>query len=101
MAERDGSGPSAFLPRALHTVSVADLRIVDLDGAALEVLGLSLDDVTDLDDLSIPQAIGEAARFLGFQGIRAPSATGLGHAIVAFESRLEADQLTLVQTEIL
>ncbi len=43
-------------------------------------------DVAD-DDWTACQAVGHAAWFLGLDGVLAPSASGRGHVLAAFETR--------------
>ncbi|HUP69476.1 MAG TPA: RES domain-containing protein [Acidimicrobiales bacterium] len=94
-AERGGFPLRALLRRGreLHTMDVQKL-LLDLRSAeALDHVGLTLDDVED-DDWGACQAIGEAAHFLAMAGVAAPSATGVGFVIAAFEDRVKAGQLT-------
>lgn len=71
----------------LHTVDVNALPVLDLrSAAARDEVGLTLDDIED-DDWTACQAVGEAAWFLGFSGLIAPSASGHGHVLAAFEVR--------------
>jgi RES domain-containing protein len=98
MAEGQGGGPASFLPRDVHEVSVTALRALDLTSPdMLRVAGLSPGNLSEAD-WSACQAVGEAAHFLGFQGVIAPSATGLGQVIAVFEDRVTADQLQLLGT---
>jgi RES domain-containing protein len=100
MADGQGRGPTSFLPRALHTLIVTDLIVLDLtaEGALAAV------DLTH-EDLSGPwepcQAVGAAAHFLRLGGVLAPSATGTGVVIAAFESHVSPGQLTLHGTELI
>lgn len=100
MAEGQGRGPASFLPRALHTIVVNDLVVLDLtaDGA-LAAVGLTNDDLSGLWDPC--QAVGAAAHFLRLAGVVAPSATGSGIVIAAFESHIGPDQLVLENTELI
>lgn len=69
------------------------LPLIDLTSTeALDHVGLTLDDVQD-DDWTACQAVGQAAHFLGMAGVAAPSATGVGLVIAAFEDRLTTGQL--------
>ncbi|MBB2975094.1 RES domain-containing protein [Microbacterium endophyticum] len=79
----------------LHTIAVDDVLVLDLtDPEVLEKLGLTLADVAD-DDWTACQSVGHAAWFLGFQGVLAPSASGAGLVLAAFEGRLELHQLAV------
>lgn len=85
-------------PYLLHTVEAHDVLALDLtDAAIMEKLGLTLADIAD-DDWTACQAIGHAAWFLGFQGVLAPSASGAGLVLAAFEGRLEFHQLTVASS---
>jgi RES domain-containing protein len=98
MAEGQGRGPASFLPRALHTIVVNDLIVLDLTADdALAAVGLTNDDLAGLWDRC--QAVGAAAHFLRLAGIVAPSATGSGIVIAAFESHIGPGQLVLESTE--
>lgn len=71
----------------LHTVDVHALPVLDLRTAeARDEVGLTLDDIED-DDWTACQSVGEAAWFLGFSGLIAPSASGRGYVLAAFEVR--------------
>lgn len=86
-------------PFLLHTVLATDIAVLDLAGPdALERVGLTITDLTD-DDWTACQSVGHAAWFLGFQGILAPSASGTGVVLAAFEGRLGLDQLTVARSE--
>lgn len=89
LAESQGFTPERMLrvPYALHTVAVTDLPVLDLRSpAALDRLGLTLDDIAD-EDWTACQAIGHAAWFLGHGGVLAPSASGTGLVLATFETR--------------
>jgi len=89
---------NARRPRMLHTITVHEAAVLDLrSDAALASVGLERADITD-DDWSGCQAIGHAAHFLGLGGVLAPSATGGGLVLAAFESRLDPDQLSLTES---
>lgn len=78
-----------------HTVIATGLSVLDLRmTASLDQVGLSVDDIAD-DDWTACQAVGQAAYFLGHDGLIAPSATGQGLVIAVFESRLAHGQLTV------
>lgn len=99
VAERQGLDPHSFLPRDLHVIEVSGLRVVDLSTAdRLATIGLSFADVRSTD-MEACQRIGEAASYLGYEGIAAPSATGTGLVIAVFEEHVGPDQLKLVRTE--
>ncbi len=76
------------VPYLLHTVDVQGVSILDLRAdAALEHVGLNLTDIADLDWTAC-QSVGHAAWFLGLGGVLAPSATGDGLVLAAFENRV-------------
>lgn len=100
MAEGQGRGALSFLPRALHTLIVTELVVLDLTTAgAMAAVGLAL------PDLSGPwppcQAVGAAAHFLRLGGVLAPSATGSGVVVAVFESHVMPGQLELDSTELI
>lgn len=77
----------------VHTLRVHELPVLDLrEPAALHQVGLGPEDVDD-EDWTACRAVGHAAHFLGFGGLIAPSATGLGHVLAVFETRLRPGQL--------
>ncbi|MFQ1002275.1 RES family NAD+ phosphorylase [Modestobacter sp. SSW1-42] len=89
--------PAAMMRRGyvLHAITVTDLPLLDLRSPeALESVGLSLEDITG-EDWSACQAVGHAAWFLEFGGVFAPSATGEGFVLAAFEGRLQAGHLSV------
>jgi RES domain-containing protein len=100
MAEGQGRGASSFLPRVLHTVIVTELVVLNLttEGAMAAV------DLAQ-EDLSGPwppcQAVGAAAHFLGLGGVLAPSATGNGVVLAAFETHVMPGQLEVDSTELI
>lgn len=100
MAEANGMDPLAMLGRPfdLHTVEVSDLALLDLrEEKALRHVGLAPEDIRD-DDWTACQTVGHAAYFLDMSGIVAPSATGIGLVIAAFETRLRSGQLHVSTT---
>lgn len=95
LAERGGFPLRALLSRGreLHTMEVRELPVLDLTSAkALDHVGLTLEDVEG-DDWTACQAVGEAAHFLAMAGVAAPSATGVGLVVAAFEDRVKPGQL--------
>lgn len=82
-----------------NTITVQDLDVLDLrDDAALHQVGLDRADLNGYD-WSACQAVGHAAWFLAQSGLIAPSATGQGVVLAAFEERLNPDQLTVATWE--
>lgn len=94
-ADRGGFPLGALLRRGreLHTMEVRELPLLDLTKVeALDHVGLTLEDVEG-DDWTACQAVGEAVHFLALAGVAAPSATGVGLVVAAFEDRIKAGQL--------
>ncbi len=98
MAHAFGMPPQAIIARGYltHTIAVTTLPVLDLrtDGA-LDRVGLQRSDIEDQDDWTACQAVGHAAWFLERAGILAPSATGEGTVLAAFEERVGPGQLAL------
>lgn len=87
MATRQGLHPSQFLPRRIYRLAVELQAVVDLTRP--ESLPSELVDVDLIsDDLSVTQAVGEAAQYLGREAILAPSAAGEGNVLAVFIDRL-------------
>jgi RES domain-containing protein len=87
------------LQSVLHRISVRTrrtLRFADL--AALEALGLRPETYGNLD-YERTQAIGDAAYFLGFDGILAPSARWPCQNLILFTNRFEPDDLIVAHSE--
>lgn len=79
--------------RTLHTVQAHDVHVLDLTSeSSRSAIGLEIADIAD-DDWTACQAVGQAADFLGHQGVLAPSATGTGLVLAAFEARLRRGQV--------
>jgi len=85
--------------RTLCTIAVHNLPVLDLrSDEALTQVGLERDDIDD-EDRSACQAIGQAAHFLNFGGVLAPSASGRGLVLAAFENRVGPGHLRLSTAE--
>jgi RES domain-containing protein len=83
----------------LHRIAVRTkhtLRIADLE--AVEVLGISRKTFASLD-YARSQEIGDAAAFLGFDGILAPSARWNCQNLVIFTDRFGPADFTVVDSE--
>jgi RES domain-containing protein len=97
LAERQGMPPENLLPRHLYRVTVELTRVLDLrvPGHIAEA-GLNQAAIHS-NDAQACQAVGLAAHYVGFQGIVAESATGIGHVVAVFldqfglDCRLEPD----------
>jgi RES domain-containing protein len=84
----------------LFRISVSTRRTLRLaDLAAVAALGVSADDYAGLD-YGRTQEIGDAANFLGFDGILAPSARSESQNLVLFTNRFDPDDLVVVAQEI-
>lgn len=96
MAAGQGRGAESFLPRDIHTVAANDLLLVDLTYAAsLASVGIEPTDISAVD-WGPCQRVGEAVYFLGYQGLMAPSASGVGIVMAVFETRVRPDQLKVI-----
>ena len=99
MAVGQGRGPASLLPRDLHHITLDEIRVADLTTPeCLAETGLRPADIA-APDWSKCQQIGEAVALTGLGGLRAPSATGIGHVIVLFESNLPAGRVRVIQAE--
>lgn len=98
-AEGQGRGAASLLPRELHRIALDDVKVVDLAAhGTLEAAGLSAEDIAD-SDWAKCQQLGEAVALAGLPGLRAPSATGLGHVIVLFEASIPWARVRVAITE--
>lgn len=87
-AARTNVAPENLLPRRLVRYEVATQRMLDLtDADNLAPLGLTHATITG-DDVIPTRAIGEAAHYVGFEGIVAPSAAARGITVSIFIARL-------------
>lgn len=87
------------VPYRFHVLTVNELRVLDLRSpAALAAVGLTEADISD-PDWTACQAVGHAAWFLGLGGLIAPSASGTGQVLAAFEGRLGPGQLAVERSE--
>ena len=83
----------------LHRIAVRTKRTLRLaDLAALERLGVPVATYGELT-YGRCQEIGDAALFLGFDGILAPSARSACQNLVVFTDRLAPGELTVVESE--
>ncbi|MCA9829971.1 MAG: RES family NAD+ phosphorylase [Dehalococcoidia bacterium] len=98
MAEGQARGAASFLPRDLHTVRVQPIQVLDLTNpTTVASLGLTYEELT-MEGRSLCQEIAQAAHFLGYQGIIAPSATGTGDVIAVFDDRISLMELEVIET---
>lgn len=85
--------------RTLHTLHAHQVQVLDLTSEPSQsAIGLEASDIAD-DDHTACQAVGQAADFLGYQGVLAPSATGTGLVLAAFEARLSPGQLQVTSSQ--
>ena len=91
LAARQGRAPEDFLPRRMYRYGVVLSSMLDLRDVEVRA-SLDLSD-TELkaNDAAKCRLIGEAAHYLGLEGILAPSAAGEGTIIAVFFDRLRAD----------
>jgi hypothetical protein len=89
-------------PRILYTVRVSVQGILDLTVAAnLDQAGLTLDHLsTGAYDYDRCQEVGAAAHQLGYHGILAPAAHGLGQTLALFRERITPRELPIVESEV-
>jgi RES domain-containing protein len=91
LAKRQGRVPEDFLPRRMYRYDVALAAVLDLgDASTRTAVHLSGSELS-ADDAGKCQQIGEAAHYLGLEGILAPSATGEGTVLAVFFDRRHAD----------
>jgi RES domain-containing protein len=87
-ARRQGLLAADFLPRDEVAYSVELQRVLDLeDPSHLHAVGLDPARLVS-PDWAPCQAVGDAAHYVGFEGIQAPSATGAGTTLAIFLDRL-------------
>jgi RES domain-containing protein len=83
----------------LHRIAVRTTQTLKLaDAAALAALGIAPERYGDFS-YERSREIGDAAFFLGFDGIMAPSARWTCHNLVLFTDRLEPGDLVVVESE--
>lgn len=93
MARRQGLTPDDFLPRELHRFDVRLAAVLDLrEAAARQAIDLS-DRQLRADDPRRCQEIGEAAHYVGLEGVVAPSAAGPGTVVAIFLEKLRPGSL--------
>lgn len=91
MASRQGLTVSDYRRRRVVTYEVSLSRVLDLTQADdLAALGFTLAIIT-ADDILPTQAIGEAAHYVGFEAVLAPSATGVGQTLAVFPTKTGPD----------
>lgn len=100
-ARKFGVAVETLLPRHLTTLRAKLGRVLNLcTPTSLEALGLNGAVLTD-DDLRICQAVGDAAHYLGFEGILAPSAAGPAATVAIFPNSLRSSSsISIAGTEL-
>jgi len=99
MAARQGRTEADFVNRRLVAYRVNLVGVLDLTQADnLAALGLTSAIIT-ADDILPCQAIGEAAHYVGYEGILAPSATSIGSVVAIFPTKLGASSTIEVLDE--
>lgn len=89
LAHRQAMPVASLLPRTLHTLRVSLGIVLDLRPQhVLDSLGIA--EAIRGDDMQPTQAIGEAAHYLGIEGLLVPSATSVGDVLPIFFDRLGA-----------
>lgn len=87
------------LRSTIHRISIRTQRTLKLaDLEAVSALGVATEAFSGLD-YTRTQEIADAADFLGFDGIIAPSARWACHNIVLFVDRFEPGDFTVVESE--
>lgn len=103
LVDDTGVPASAVQPRVLYTVDVQVGKVLDLtDPVNLAQVGLSEDDLTtSIYDYSRCQEVAAAAHQLGYHGILAPAAHGLGETLAIFREQITPQELPVVQSRAL
>lgn len=101
-ATKLGVREGSLLPRNLISLDVSLGRVLDFtDSEVLHQAGLTEQVLVD-DDVRICQALGDAAHYLGYEGVLSPSAAGPGDTLAIFLNRLRAtSRLESVRIELL
>lgn len=87
------AGKEALLPRELYEYRFHFHKTLDLTlPSVLDQLSVAASDLI-VDRRDVCQNIGEAAHAVGFQAIRAPSATGVGDVLCVFSENIGAGTL--------
>jgi RES domain-containing protein len=90
MAHLAGTRVEDFLPRAFVRYRVTLNKVLDLrNPGARDSIGLTDGELYG-DDRTPCQRVGDAAHYLGLEGVLAPSATRAGDALAVFTDRLGA-----------
>lgn len=102
LVDDTGVPARAVKRRILYTARVSVDGILDLTAAdSLRRVGLRpIDLTTGIDEHDRCQEVAAAAHQLGYHGILAPAAHGLGETLALFRQRLSANELPIIETEV-
>ena len=93
LGSKHPAGRSALLPRELYEYKFRFQNVLDLTSATIRgELSIAVADLTT-DRWDLCQSLGQAAHAIGFQAVRAPSATGVGEVLCAFPENIGAGML--------
>jgi hypothetical protein len=93
MGAKHPAGQSALLPRELYEYTFQFQKVLDLTRTpVLRQLRLAAADLI-ADRWDLCQGIGQGAHAVGFQAVRAPSATGVGDILCVFPENIGAGKL--------
>ncbi|MDQ2724536.1 MAG: RES family NAD+ phosphorylase, partial [Actinomycetota bacterium] len=91
--ERQSIGVEGLLPRLLYRYEINLDRVLDLTNDEVSAqIGLSLDVLTG-PDWTTCRELGSTLHALGAQGIKSPSATGVGEILVVFVQQIGLGRL--------
>lgn len=95
--DAEGMRGDLVQPRKLVACAVSCTSILDLRSSENQLrVGLSDDHLkSSIGDYESCQHVGAVAHQLGFHGVIAPSASGLGETLALFEERLPAAELPI------
>ena len=99
LVEEAGIPAHAVQPRVLYTVRVRVDDVLNLTGPEeLRNIGLTMEDLTSpVGAYAACQEVGSAAHQLGYHGILAPAAHGLGQTLGLFRERIGPSELPVVE----
>lgn len=101
LVDDTGVPARAVKPRILYTARISADGILDLTVSDnLTSVGLLRANLTtSIDEHDRCQEVAAAAHQLGYHGILAPAAHGLGETLALFRQRLSANELPIVESE--
>ncbi len=92
LVARQGLSPESFLPRAMYRYEIDLVGLLDLTQVAARDAVKITDQELSANDMSVCQAVGEAAYACRRSGIIAPSATGDGTVVALFPDCLTTEE---------